>query len=168
MRRTLRLFTEWIKSSRSDGEEGSALVEFALSACMLMTIQVVLIAVSMIVYSYTFVSDAAREATRYAMVRGLSLNNPCTAPGYATCIAQNDDIQSYVRGLHLPGIAPENLTVTTDWLTSVGAECGTQDSCKAPGNLVHVTVAYAYPVTLGFGTSKSFTMTSRSQSVIVQ
>ncbi len=163
-----RKFFLYGKSRQSKDDRGSVMVEFALSACLLLLLEIGLFHLCIAVYSYTFVSDAAREATRYAMVRGLSLSNDCTEPGYANCIAQTSDIQSYIQGLSLPGINPENMTATTTWLTSSGAACGTSDSCKAPGNMVKVTVSYTYPYIIPFSSTTALRMSSQSQVVIVQ
>ncbi|MDE3200527.1 MAG: pilus assembly protein [Acidobacteriota bacterium] len=134
---------------------------------MLLLIEIGLFHLCIAIYSYGFVSDAAREATRYAMVRGLTLSNDCTQPEYADCIAQTSDIQSYIRGLSLPGINPNNITATTTWLAASGASCGTADSCKAPGNLVQVKVSYAYPYLNPFSSSSATTLTMSSQSQVV-
>ena len=56
---------------RSRCEEGATLVEMAL-VCAFIVIPMLfgIIEVSLALYSYNFVTDAAREATRYAVVRG--------------------------------------------------------------------------------------------------
>jgi Flp pilus assembly protein TadG len=149
-------------------EEGADLIEFALSISVLMTMVLGIIAMSLAVYSYFFVSDAAREATRYAMVRGQTLTTDCTAPGYASCIAQPADIQTYVRGMGFPGINANNLTVTSTWLTSGGGACGTADSCKTPGNQVKVTVSYPFPLSIPFLRKGTINMASTSVMVIAQ
>lgn len=167
--RSRQFFQHGISRPYKD-DRGMALVEFALSACMLLLMEIALFHLCIAIYSYGFVSDAAREATRYAMVRGSTLSNDCTAPGFANCIAQTSDVQSYVKGLALPGINTNNLTTTTTWLTSAGAACGTADSCKVPGNFVKVKISYTYPYLNPFSSSPTttLTMSSQSQVVIVQ
>ena len=54
----------------SKSEEGSSLVEFALIFLVLMTMMLGIIDFCRAAYAYHFVSNAAREATRYAAVRG--------------------------------------------------------------------------------------------------
>ena len=155
--------------SNSSADSGGVLVEFAISASALLLLEIALFHLCICIYSYCFVSEAAREATRYAMVRGLTLNTDCTTPGFANCIAQNNDIQAYLRNLSLPGIVPDNLTTQTTWITSAGATCGTDDSCKAPGNFVKINVYYSYPYLQPFSSrSQTLTMSSQSQVVIVQ
>jgi Flp pilus assembly protein TadG len=149
-------------------EEGSSLVEFALSAAILLALVLGIMGFSLVAYSYLYVSDAARQGTRYAMVRGNSQTSDCTAPGPANCIAQTADIQTYVQNGALPGLKGSNLTVTSTWLTSAGASCGTTDSCKSPGNQVRVTVSYSYPLSLGYLPHQTFSMSSRSQVFIAR
>jgi Flp pilus assembly protein TadG len=154
--------------SQTQDEDGSNLVEFALSVMILVSTMLGIMASSLAAYSYFYVSDAAREATRYAIVRGSTLGSDCTAPGYATCIAQTGDISTYVKNLGFPGINAANLKVVTTWLTSTGGACGTGDSCKAPGNQVQVTVTYTAPFHVPFVPTHILNMTSTSQMFIAQ
>jgi Flp pilus assembly protein TadG len=147
-------------------ERGSTLVEMALSISVLVSVVVGIMALSLALYSYFYISDAAREATRYAIVRGNDQTGDCTSPGLANCIAQIADIQDYVRSLGFPGIASGNLNVATTWLTSTGAACGATDSCKAAGNLVKSTVTYTYGLVIPFLSTRTLTMTSKSQMVV--
>ena len=156
------------RASSSRNEDGSSLVEFATSVTLLVVLVCGLMVACLALYVNLLVDDAAREATRYAIVRGSTLSTDCTAPGYATCIAQPADIQSYVFGLPIGGLNQSNLTVASTWLTSAGAICGTDDSCKPPGNIVQVTVTYAYPLSLPFIPASTVNLTSRSQMVIAQ
>jgi Flp pilus assembly protein TadG len=119
---------------RLRGEEGATLVEFALSSAVLFMFLFGIIAFSGALYSYNFVSDAAHEATRYAMVRG----SACT--GLTNCnMSTSAPIQTYVRNLGYPGIIPGNLTAVASW---------TPDN--TPGSTVTVTVTYTYPLNIPF------------------
>ena len=51
-------------------ERGSSMVEFALGASLLFMVVFGIIAMALALYTYNVVSEAAREATRYAIVRG--------------------------------------------------------------------------------------------------
>jgi Flp pilus assembly protein TadG len=119
------------------------------------------IEVSFGLYSYHFISSAAREGTRYAIVRG------STCSGFASaCPAQVSDIQSYVKNLGFPGINPGNMNVSVAWAPyPPGAICS---PCNNPGNLVTVTVQYSFPLTVPFVPAHTFTMTSQSAMVIAQ
>jgi hypothetical protein len=60
-------------------------------------------------YSYNFVSDAAYEATRYALVCG----SACS--GFTDCNITSAQLQTYVRNLGYPSIIPSNLTAAATW-----------------------------------------------------
>ena len=51
-------------------DSGASLVEFTVSAAVLFMALFGIIQCSLGLYAYNYVSDAAREGTRYAMVRG--------------------------------------------------------------------------------------------------
>lgn len=156
-------------------EEGSQLVEFALTCGILMTFLIGLVQITLAVYAYHYISDAAREATRWAMVRG----SACV--GLTGCGAGNSAIQTYVRNLGYPGITAANLTTTTTWYTetidatatpptAVLASCGTTPGggCDNPGNQVKVQVTYALPVNIPFVPHANLNITSTSAMVISQ
>ena len=150
---------------RARGERGSALVEFALSATILLTLVFGVMIMSLALYSFHFIAEAAREGTRYAIVRGSS----CSSYGKftSTCpVTTSAQVQTYVRSLGLPGINPNNMTVTTTWPTT-GSTCSPSLlPCNNPGNLVHVTVSYQLPLSIPFLSARTLTMTSSSQMVI--
>src|SRR5579862_998691 len=87
-----------LRLSNAQDEEGSAIIELAWSSAIMLSVVFGIMAISVGLYSYNFVSNAAREATRYAIVRGNTFTTDCTAPGFATCIAQQADILAYVQG----------------------------------------------------------------------
>lgn len=144
-------------------EEGQAAVEFALGASVLLMALIGMMKMSMAIYTYHFVAEAAREGTRYAMVRGSSCND--ISPGLSACPATTDDIASYVKGLGYPGISSANMTVSTSY---AGYPTAIPCPCNNPGNLVTVTVQYAFPLSIPFMTNKTYTMQSTSKMVISQ
>jgi Flp pilus assembly protein TadG len=143
------------------------IAEFALSATILIAIVVGICETSSALYSYVYISDAAREGTRYAIVRG----SACT--GFPECSstpigATSAQVQTYVKGLGYPGISPNNLTVTTTWPT-IGTVCTPISSpCNNPGNLVKVVVAYRFPLSIPLVPAGSINMSSTSEMVISQ
>lgn len=149
--------------SRSRGNEhGSAMVEMALSLTILLTVLLGLLSISLGLYSYHYISEAAREGTRYAIVRGSS----CT--GLTACPAAAADVQTYVRGLGYPGITTTSLTVTTTWPTT-GVNCTPSvNPCNNPGNLVQVTVTYPFQLSIPFVPVSTIKMTSTSEMSISQ
>ena len=141
--------------------EGATLVETAVSLTILFTMVFGLIELGLALYSYNFVSESAREGSRYAMVRGSSCASPCITATAAS-------VQTYVQNLRYPGLNPSNLTVTTTW-PDTGASCTPSVTpCNNPGNNVMVTVAYAFPWSVPFLRSATLTMTSTSEVIISQ
>lgn len=103
-------------------------------------------------YIYNFVDEAARDATRFAMVRGST-----SCPLASTCNATSTDIQNYVRGMGFPALNPNSLTVTTAW-----------SSGNSPGKPVKVTVSYQFSLSIPFVPSRLLTLSSSSQMLISQ
>jgi len=151
-------------------QEGAALVETALASAVFLALLFGIIQIAFALYTYDFVSEGAREGTRYAIVRG---STSCTnTPNLTNCNATAGQIQTYVKGLGFPGISSSNLTVTTTWCTA-SAQPTTWSSCssgtsKAPGNAVNVVVTYALPLSIPFWKSQSVNISSTSQMIIAQ
>jgi Flp pilus assembly protein TadG len=164
-------------SKSSPRERGSTLMEFAIVLTALFMLMFGVIDFSRAVYAYHFVSNAAREATRYASVRGSACNTWASA-----CPAAASDVTAYVQSIVSSGIYvntgasagnPGYLAVTTTWAgkTGSGATCtsSTQKQTNYPGCVVKVQVQYTYGFTLPYLTSLSkINMTSTSQFVISQ
>ncbi len=152
---------------RSD--EGATLVEFALSCSILCMMLFGIIEVSLAVYTYDFVSEAARDGARYAIVRG----NKCT--GMPDCnISTSDPIQTHIRSLNYPAINTSNLTVTATYLTAASAPPNmTWSSCSGSGcnkigNAVNVQVQYPFQLNIPFWPGATINMSNTSQMVIAQ
>jgi Flp pilus assembly protein TadG len=138
-------------------EQGASLVEFALCSSVLFMSLFGIFALSGALYSYIFVSEAAREASRYALVRGYE----CT--GFTDCGITSDQINTYVKNMGYPGINSSNVTASAAW-------SGSNTPINAPGNTVTVTVTYNLPMTIPFWPQSGSTihMSSSSQMVISQ
>jgi Flp pilus assembly protein TadG len=149
--------------NRINTEDGQSTLETALSAIAVLTLFLGVMQMCLALYTYHFVSEAAREGTRYAMVRGSSCFGFSSA-----CPAQASDVQTYVRGIGFPGIVPANVTVTTTWPTT-GSSCTPSSlPCNNPGNFVQVTVQYKYPLSIPFVPSSSLPLSSTSKMAISQ
>jgi Flp pilus assembly protein TadG len=152
-------------------EEGSSLVEYSLACSVFFAMLIGVFQMSLAFYTLDYVSDAAREGSRYAMVRG---SNSCAnTPNLTNCNVTSNQVQSHVRGIAYPGIVPANLTVSTTWQTASTTQPTTwsacsSGTCNAPGNLVTVVATYALPLSVPFVPSLSFNLTSKSQMVISQ
>ena len=163
----------WIHSARTriSGEQGSGAVEMALSCSVLFAILFGICQMSIAMYDYQFCSTAARQATRYAMVRG---STSCTnTPNLTNCGATTANVTSYVQGLGYTGIKSASVTATTTWCSASSSTPTTWSSCSAatsnaPGNLVKVVVSYPVTFQVPFGPNLSLSLSSTSQMVITQ
>lgn len=153
-------------------EEGATLVEMTVSLAVLLAMIFGVIEISMALYAYNFVSEAAREATRYAVVRG---TGSCTVLStFPDCnlnpTTSGNPLQTYVRGLGYPYASSMN--VTAAWFSPSGAPGNTWTTscagatCNVPGNAVQVTVTYAFPISIPFWKNTNINVSSTSQMVI--
>jgi len=149
-----------------ESEAGASLAEVAISFSVLATIMIGMMEVTMALYSYHFVSEVAREASRYAIVRG---STSCSnTPNLTNCNVTADELQSWARSLGYPGVNPNNLAVSTTW-PSTGSGCyPSATPCNNPGNLVRVQVTYAFPMNIPFLSNDTINIGSTSQMVISQ
>ena len=155
-------------------EDGRSVVEFALACAVLFGMLFGIVYFSMMLYTYHYISEAAREGSRYAIVRGSTCH--ANTPGLTNCGTTgitNTQLQTYVQDLGYPGIdAANRMTVNTTWYTpsaslSSPTVC-TTGTCNAPGNIVKVQVIYAFPLSIPFWSKKTLNLTSTSQMVIAQ
>lgn len=155
-------------------ERGSTLVEFALVFILFMTMLLGIAGFGWALYAYHFASNAAREATRWAIVNGstcdvdLSCNG--TAPmnnGPATLA----DVQNYVKNITPPGINWSQVTVTAcgvqgqaECANSVPTYCAT--TVNEPGCTVQVVVSYQFSFVFPLLPSAPLSLSSESEMVI--
>ncbi|MEO6965529.1 MAG: TadE family protein [Acidobacteriaceae bacterium] len=151
------------KRGHGRGEEGAAMVEMAISIVILLTIVLGIMKVCLALYTYHYISEAAREGTRFAIVRG----SACASPGYE-CDATSAQIKTYVEGLGYPGIDPSVMTVTSAWSGYPVSGTCVSAGCNGPGDLVTVIVGYKFPLSIPFVPSQTISMSSSSAMVISQ
>jgi Flp pilus assembly protein TadG len=162
---------------RTMDETGGAIVEMAVSCAVLFAMFFAVFELSLASYTYNYVSEAAREGARYAIVRG---SESCTnTPNLSNCNASPATIGNHVKSLAYPGInSAANMTVATTYLTSTttGGSSGTSTTwaacaagtCNAPRNMVNVSVTYAYPLSIPFVPQRTLNLSSTSQMVVQQ
>jgi Flp pilus assembly protein TadG len=181
------------RSQDPASEQGSALVEFSAVVTVVLMAMFGIMDFSRAMYAYHFVSNAAREATRYASVRGSTYSSTsCTNPppvAYA-CRATQANITSYVQGIVPSGIYVSSANTSCAAPTAVGqlnvcttwpgtAPPGSTGACNAtspsstgdnPGCLVKIQVQYLYGFTLPFVSKSvsSMNISSTSDMVISQ
>jgi len=155
---------------RSD--RGSSLAEYAIVLPVLLTFLFGIMDFSRFLYTYHFISEVAREGTRYAVVRGSSFNGTaCASTSTFACAATAANVQTYVQSLTPPGITASSLSVATTWPGTAPAgaatACNATNGNNSPGCLVQVAVSYPYKFMLPFLPKSSSTWTVASTSVMV-
>ncbi len=176
----IRLQLPWAYKRRRPysgrGERGYALFETALCAVLLLTVLFAVIELTLAIYTYHYISEAAREGTRYASVHGSGWSTTaanycgavgvCNCPDASTeyCTASSANIQSYVKNFGGPQAVTVNVTCGT-----IGGTLGTcSSSNNNPGNVVQVNVQYKFSFALPLLTFPITTLSSTSQMVIAQ
>lgn len=148
-----------------EGERGTSMVEFAISASVLLFILFGIIEFGRALYTYHSVANAARLGARWAMVRG----SKCTVLDH--CGATSGDVQQYVRSL-VPMVDSGNLTVTATWSTAPASSSNTSctsaspSTVNTPGNLVCVTVSYPWNFAISYVSTTGLTLSSTAKQVI--
>ena len=129
-------------------EPGQAIVEFALTGLIFLTLLVFILDGSRIFWHCLTVTEAARVCARYAIVHGAHSTGP-VGPGNYTALT--NQIKSTAVGLD-----PAALTVTPTWPTGNGS-----------GSSVTVIVTYrVQPITRLFWPDQTFTLSAQSTMVI--
>ena len=156
-------------------ERGSELVEFAVATLLLLTVMFGIFDFCRAMYSYYFVTYAAQEGARYAMVRGAGWSSACATsqpPGFTVnygCIAASSDVQNYVQSLAAPGIDQSAITVSARWPgttpdgTSGCSACATTNNA---GCLVNVRVYYSFNFMLPFLPKTAVSFSGASEKAI--
>ena len=163
-------------------EQGSSLVEFALIFLVMMAMMLGIIDFCRAAYSYHFVSDAAREATRYAAVRGSTCTNDgsCANDGNCTNYATRTCVPTYVESIAPPGIDTSStgcggsgcLATSASWTPLANSPAVCNSTNNAPGCTVQVKVSYTFTflfplVYRTFSSTGTMTLSSSSEMIIV-
>ncbi len=152
-------------------EIGSELVEFALAASVLLTMIFGIMGFSLALYSYHYCAQMAREATRYAAVRGATwAGTACATPNTYACAATSSDVSNFVVSITPLGLSTANLNVTTTWPSTKasGSTCTAPSVYNSPGCVVKVKVAYAFSYTMPFLPQTPLALSSTSSLTIAQ
>jgi Flp pilus assembly protein TadG len=138
----------------SRGEEGSSLIEMAVSFTAVFTLFFCFMEICLAFFSEHMISESARDGARYAMVHGAS----CTTSSGSSCTANASAVNTYVSGISWPNIAGGTISPSTTY----------PDGDEAVGHHVQVQVTYTFNVTMPFVPRKTFTLTSTSKETILQ
>lgn len=136
------------------GEQGESLIAFAITASLLFLFILGMTQVCLGFYTWQWISECAREGTRYAIVHGAT----CQTAAGVSCEKYPSDIESYVKDLGFPDVGGGTLSVVASF----------PNSTEKPDNPVEVQVSYTFPYNLPFVPSRLLTMTSTSVMTIVQ
>jgi Flp pilus assembly protein TadG len=141
-----RNVTTKVRASRRN-ERGVVLLEFGLVMVVFFMFVFGVMDFGRALYTYHFVSHAACEATRYAIVRGSTSTDPATAA----------DVETYVKSITPLGVDANNLTISTTWSPDT-----------APGSSVRVQVSDNFRFMSPFFNKYQMTLSDASQMVISQ
>jgi Flp pilus assembly protein TadG len=131
--------------SRRDRQAGQSLIEFSLSALVVLTLIINIMNVGYGVFCYHTIAYAARAAVRYAVVHGPSSPHPAT----------DSQIQQ-VAASSAPGVSLSTSNITVSWPTD--PRISTKKDAK-------VTVSMPYTLYIP---PTSLTLTSTSQMLVSQ
>ena len=159
-----RTVSRFIPSPRRRRDCGASLVEYAFILIIFFAVIFSISGFGHVLFAYHFVNEAAKEATRYAAVKGSTCANDAdggscqstnSASGTAGPTSQSD-VAAYVTSITPQSIDPTKLTVTATWpgpaspplcFHDVTLKDGTvvpKLPDKSPGCTAQVTVAYPY------------------------
>jgi len=151
-------------------ENGSSIVEYAIVFLLMMTMILGMVDFSRAIFVYHFISNQARDATRYASVRGstCSTDLSCTAANSASGTAgpaSKGDIQTFVKNVP-KGIDVNKLTPVVDWPPQAANPAICAGTINAPGCTVQVKVTYAFNFSSPLVSNKTLTLSATSAAVI--
>jgi Flp pilus assembly protein TadG len=138
-------------------EFGSILIEFALSVWTLFLLTFLIFEFCMTIYTYSVLSNAAREGVRYAIVHGTD-SGSCSGPSSGCGDTAGNNVKTVVRGY--AGVSFHDLsgmTVTPSW----------PDGTSTPSSRVKVTINYPYVSYLNLPGFNSPTMNVTAEGRIV-
>ena len=190
------LFNSRIARIYRRAERGASLVEYAFVVILFLSLLFGISGFGHALFVYHHVNNAAKEATRYAAVRGYKCN--LTPTGYPSCVASNSasgiagptnaaDVQAYVASITPTSIDATQFTVTVCGVKGAaacaasgvtGPEVCTADivdgsgavlqaaASNYPGCTVSVTVAYPYSFILPLIKISPVNLSSTSEMVI--
>jgi len=136
-------------------QRGASMVELALVASAFFLLIFGIMDFGRALFTYHAVANAAREGSRWAIVRG----STCTVAG---CPASASDVQDYVRSRNGTLMTATDISVNTTFGGNTGCPAGN----KGRGCLV--TVEVDYPLHFAALPFADITMSSTSKMYITQ
>lgn len=136
------------------GEQGDSLVEFALTFPIVLAFLLGLTAMCLGYYTDEWISECAREGTRYAIVHGAN----CETSAGASCTATASEVNSFVSSIGLPNLGGGTMTANTTY----------PDGDEVSPHRVQVTVSYTFPYRIPWVSSATLSLSSTSEMYILQ
>lgn len=160
-------------------QRGDAIIEAAITLIFFMSLLFGIEELARALYTYHFVSNAAREAVRWAAVNGSECASDSTcdgtknAPVFNSAAATQDDVLSFVKDITPSSFnkSSSRLSISTCG-TSGESECADSTLTKCattpdyPGCVVQVKVNYVFDFLVPLVHTGSVTMSSTSEMVI--
>ena len=161
--RLAALLASYRRHRRALREEGGAtLIEFAITISVALTLVFVIMQLCLALYMYGMISETAREATRWAIVRG----STCVTGSGTSCTTTTTAITNYAKGLGFPNVGGGTLVVTPTYPDTNPVGGGA--NCQAPGCRVKVAISYTVAISLPFVPRNSIPLQTSSEMYILQ
>ena len=150
---------------------GSSMAEFAFCSAAVLLIILGVMEGSRALYVEHSISSMARDAARYAMVRGADWSGTsCATTSTYSCDAVAADVNAYVKSIASPGIATASLTISATWpgLSGAGTACDTAQGKNSAGCIVKVKITYPFTFLLPAPNHTTIQFSSTSSMTITQ
>lgn len=154
---------------KREREKGGTLVEFALTVTIVLLIMFLIVDVGRALYTFNWLSDTARRATRFAMVRGTTcdpqLESYCHIDNHPRG-ARQQEIDAYVKSLAV-GINTDPTVLQIDSQCLAAANAPAPPPCAAAG-WVQVQVRYQFSFLSPLMRLNPWWMHSTSERIVLQ
>ena len=148
-----------VASHQIRSRRGSALVEFSVSAFLLLMMMFSVVELQRMLFVYNTVADSARAGARYAIVHGLDAS-PAAGPTNTTPVST---VVTTFASASLLDTSRLSITVTYP-----NYDATTNPVANKPGDPVKVVVQYPYDPFVGwFAPMLSVTLKTTSRGIIV-
>ena len=147
-------------------ERGSTLIEFGLVIIVLLMFIFGIIDMGRFLFAYHWVANTAREATRFAIVRGANCSSSQGNGIYGECPAQ---ITQFVQDSAAANSIPQqNLIITPVYNPNPTRAClqSSDGTFDTPGCVVEVTITYPFKFIFPLLPTGTYNITSSSQMLI--
>jgi Flp pilus assembly protein TadG len=145
-------------------EDGGSMIEFAITISVALSLVFVIMQLCLALYMYGMISETAREATRWAIVRG----STCVTGTGTSCTTNvnGSAITAYAKGLGFPNVGGGTLLVTPTYPDKFPVTNAA--NCNAPGCRVNVAISYTVVIALPFVPKNNISLNTNSEMYILQ